>query len=265
LTGIIIPVGKSLSVVVSLKADARIIYMEVLEKIEKILNIKIENIKEVKGRSFPLFDTVNVHGIKLALVKNPLFVVIEDDDVYEKRIEGDFVVVEKEDGFILAEYVGTPNIEVLRVAAAEKEEPEQIAGEVEQEAETQGEGSGEADSNEDEVQKSEEDEGRSGVNPVEEILEKLPKWADGAVIVEKSGNIVVLPIKKSTKREGAYYASASWKPLDTSGVEELVNCVVTKNGQVAEANVYVGDRYINIFIRGSQSRPRRRGRYSGRR
>ncbi len=236
--------------------------MEVLKKIEKMLGIKIENVQEIRGKSFPLFDTVNMRGAKIALIKNPLFVVIEGDNVYEKRIEGNFIVVEKEDGFILAEYVGTPDIEALRAAAAEKEEPEQIAGEVEQEAEAQGEEGGEADSNEDEVQRPKEDEGKSGVNPVEEILGKLPKWADGAVIVKKDDDIVVLPIKKSTKREGAYYASVSWKPLDAGGIEELVNCVVTKNGQVAEANVYVGDRYINIFIRGSRSRPQRRGRYS---
>ncbi len=241
--------------------------MEVLEKVERILNVKIEDVEEVQGRYFPLFDTVNIRGIKLALIKNPLFVVIEGDDVYEKRIEGNFVVVEKEDGFILARYVGVPNIEALRATAVEEEKQEQVAEGAEQEEEEaqNEEEDEEADSSEGGEQKPEEDEGRSGVNPVEEILEKLPKWADGAAVIKKGGDVVVLPIKKSTKREGAYYASLAWKHLDVSGVEDLASHIVMKNGKTVKANMYIGDKYVNIFMPGSQSRPGRRGGYSGRR
>ncbi len=239
--------------------------MEVLEKVERILNVKIEDVEEVQGKCFPLFDTVNIRGIKLALIKNPSFVVIDNDDVYEKRIEGNFVVVELDNGFVLAKYIGEPNIEALRATAVEEEKPEQVAEGAEREEEVQNEEDEEADSNEDEEQKPEEDEDRSSVNPVEEILEKLPKWADGAAVIEKGGDVVVLPIKKSTKREGAYYASLAWKPLDVGGVEDLVNHVVMKSGKTIKTNIYVGDKYVNIFMPGSQSRPRRGGHYSGRR
>jgi hypothetical protein len=234
--------------------------MEVLKKIEKVLNVKIENIEKVQGRSFPLFDTVNLHGIKLALIKNPLFVVIGDDDVYEKRIEGNFIVVETDNGYILAKYTGEPNIEALRVET-EKEEPEQVAEEQE-EVEMQGEEDEEVDNSGDrEEQKPEEDEG-GGSSPVEEILEKMPKWADGVVVIKKDGSIAVLPIKRSTKKDG-YYASVSWRPLDIQLDESLINHVITKNGMF-KANIYVGDKYINIFV-GSRSSNRPRRYYSGRR
>jgi hypothetical protein len=237
--------------------------MEVLKKIEEALKIKIENVEEIKEKSFPLFDMTNVHGIKLALIKDPVFVVIGDDagdDVYEKKLEGNFVIAEVDGKYIVAKYTGEPNIEALR-DKAEKEEPEQVAEEQE-EAETQGEENEEADGNVDrEEQKPKEDENR-GSNPVEEILEKMPQWADGAVVVEKNGGIAVLPIKKSTKKENAYYSSVTWKPLNLhAGVmKSLVNHVITRDGKAIKSNVYIGDKYINIFV-GSSNRPR----YSGRR
>jgi hypothetical protein len=84
------------------------------------------------------------------------------------------------------------------------------------------------------------------------------------VVLKKEGNVVAMPIKRSTKKEGAYYASVSWKPLDIrSNIEDLVNHIIMKNGRTAKANIYVGDKYVNIFV--GQNRPRGRGRYSGRR
>jgi hypothetical protein len=232
--------------------------MEVLKKIEEVLNVKIiENVEKVRGKSFPLFDTVNLHGIKLALIKNPLFVVIGDDDVYEKRIEGNFIVVETDDGYILARYTGEPNIEALRNADTEEEKVEHgneeevgIENGKDEEQESGGKGG--------------QDEEQDGDDPVKEILEKLPNWADGAVVVKKSGNVIVLPIKKSAKKDDAYYASVSWKPLTSSGAEDLVNHVITKDGKTLKANVYVGDKYINIFV-GARSSNRPRRYYSGRR
>ncbi len=229
--------------------------MEVLKKIEKMLNVKIESVEKLQGKSFPLFDVVDVHGVRLALIKNPSFVIVTRDDVYEKRIDGDFIVVETDEGYILARYSGVPNVEALRVAAdaEEEEESKQVTEETEwEEVETQGEEDEEVSNNEEQ----EEGEDR-GSNPVEEILEKLPRWADGAVVVKKDSDIVVLPIKKSTKKEDAYYASLSWRPLDVREAEELINRVVTKDGQVIEANIYVGDKYVNIFIRPSRSKKRR--------
>jgi len=238
--------------------------MEVLKKIEEVLNVKIENIEKVQGKSFPLFDTVNLHGIRLALIKNPLFVVIGDDDVYEKRIEGNFIVVETDDGYILAKYTGEPNIEALRVET-EKEEPEQVAEEQE-EVEAQGEEVEEVDSSEDREEQRPEEGEDGGSNPVEEILEKMPKWADGVAVIKKDGGVAVLPIKKSTKKENAYYSSVTWKPLNISGVESLINHVITKDGKAIKSNVYIGDKYINIFVdTRSSNRPRGRGGYSGRR
>jgi len=221
-----------------------------IEKIEKTLGIKVENVEEIRGRSFPLFDMINMRGIKLALIKNPLFLVIEGEDVYEKRIEGNFVVVETDNGYLLARYTGEPNIDALRQDSQGAEEPEAPppAEEVE-----------EAD---EEDEKDKEHETNDGGDPVKEILKKLPSWSDGAVVVRKDGDVVVLPIKRSAKKEGAYYAAVSWKPLDVRNVEDLVSHIVTKSGKTIKANVYIGDKYINIFT-SSPSRPRRH--YSGRR
>jgi hypothetical protein len=84
------------------------------------------------------------------------------------------------------------------------------------------------------------------------------------VIVRKEGKVVAVPIKRSAKKEGTYYASVSWKPLDIRGnIENLVNHIITKKGKSIRTNIYIGDKYINIFV--GQSRPRGKNRYSGRR
>jgi hypothetical protein len=248
--------------------------MEVLEKIEKALNVKIEKVEEVRGRSFPLFDLLNVHGIKLALIKNPLFLVLEGDDVYEKKVEGNFIVIEMNKGYVLARYSGEPNIDALRSAdSRDAEEPEEVDEEMEPEEEEaemrdeEGEDVGKEGGEDSQDVKKSSGGGDEG-DPIKEILEKMPRWADGVAVIKKDGNTVVLPIKRSTKRENAYYSSLSWKPLDINNTEKLVNHVVMKSGKVEKANVYAGDKYINIFIRGSgspPSRPRKKGYYPRRR
>jgi len=230
--------------------------MEVLEKIEKALNVKVVAVEEVRGRCFPLFDLTNMHGIKLALIKNPLFVVIEGDDVYEKRIEGNFIVVETDKGYLLAKYAGEPNIEALRTGAEEPgETDEEVSHEQEFEETSQIE---EEKEDGEEGYEEQKDEGEG--DPVKEIVAKLPAWADGAVVVKKDNDVVALPIKRSTKKEGAYYASVAWKSLDVRGIEDLLNHIITKSGKAIRANVYIGDKYINIFEGSSRG-----GYYSGRR
>ena len=224
--------------------------MDVKELIEKTLNVKVVNLEEVKGKSFPLFDMVKVRGVKLALIKDPMFVVIEGEDVYEKKVEGNFVIAEMNGKYVIASYAGEPNIEALRGTDSQsaEEEAEEEAGQMEE-----GAGGGED---------REEPKDEGGDDPVKEVVEKIPSWADGAVIVRKEGNVVAMPIKRSAKKEGAYYASVSWKPLDIRGdIEDLVNRIIMKSGRTAKANIYVGDKYINIFV--GQNRPRGRGRYSG--
>jgi len=238
--------------------------MEVLKKIEEVLNVKIEKMEEMKGKSFPLFDMItNVQGVKLALIKDPAFVVIEGEDVYEKKLEGNFVIAEVNGKYIVAKYVGEPNIEALRNTDS-PEEPEEDK-EVEPE-ERWAEAQGEEDGVIDEEGGKDGEEQESGGDPIKEILEKMPKWADGAAVIKKDGNVVVLPIKKSTKKENAYYSSVTWKPLNISGVESLINHVITKDGKAIKSNVYIGDKYINIFVdTRSSNRPRGMGGYSGRR
>jgi len=216
-----------------------------IERVEKLLNIKVVGFEAIKGRRvFPLFDLAEVKGIrkgiKLALIANPSFLIIDEEDVREKKVEGEFVVVQRDDDeYLLIKYAGTPNIEALR--EAENEEAEQ-----KEEVEKQG---------------AEEDKGGGGDDPVKEILRKLPKWSDGAVVIKKDSDVAVLPIKKSTKKDG-YYASISWRPLDIQLDESLINHIITKNGKMLKANVYVGDKYIFVGSR-SSNRPRRY--YSGRR
>jgi len=211
-----------------------------IERVEKLLNIKVVGVEAIKGRrAFPLFDLTEVKGIRLALIANPSFLIIDEEDVREKKVEGEFVVVQKEnDEYLLIKYTGTPNIEALR-EAEEAEQKEEI-----------------------EKQEAEEDKGGDGDDdPVKEILRKLPKWSDGAVVIEKNG-VVVLPVKRSTKKDG-FYASATWKPLEVRGVaEELIGHLITKDGKITKASIYAGNKYLNIYT----NRPRRGGRYySGRR
>jgi hypothetical protein len=234
--------------------------MEVLKKIEEVLNVKIEKIEEMKGKSFPLFDMItNMQGMKLALIKDPVFVVIESEDVYEKKLEGNFIITEVDGKYIVAKYIGEPNIDALRNSP---EEPEEDKAEPEEkEVEAQGGEDGVIDEEGGEDGKEQE----SG-DLIKEILEKMPTWANGVVVIKKNGgDVAVLPIKKSTKKENAYYSSVTWKPLSVSGVENLINHVITKDGKAIKSNVYIGDKYINIFTRFS-NRPRgRSGYYSGRR
>jgi len=238
--------------------------MEVLKKIEEVLNVKIEKMEEIKGKSFPLFDMItNVQGVKLALIKDPAFVVIEGEDVYEKKLEGNFVIAEVNGKYIVAKYVGEPNVEALRnTDSPEEPEEDKEAEPEEKEAEAQGK-----EDEENGKEGGEDDEEQESGDPIKEILEKMPKWADGVVVIKKDGGIAVLPIKKSTKKENAYYSSVTWKPLNISGgVESLINHVITKDGKAIRSNVYIGDKYITVFVgTRSSNRPRERGYYSGRR
>jgi small nuclear ribonucleoprotein (snRNP)-like protein len=193
-------------------------------KIEQLLNIKLTDIEEVRGRVFPLFDFVEVQKLRLALIKDPTFVVV-DEDVYEKKLKGNYVVIDTNDGYIAAKYDGEPRVEALRLEKAEKE----------------------ADIGKEDGKGSEERE--SGRDDIKEILEKMPKWADGAVVIRKDSDVVVLPIKKSKKGD-SYYASVSWKPIEVSGsTDNLVGHVITRNGKVVKADLRINDKYVNIFIR----------------
>jgi hypothetical protein len=217
-----------------------------IEKIEKLLNVKIVNIDEIGGKVFPLFDLVEIQGLRLALIKNPMFVVV-DKDVYEKKAEGEYVVVQKGDKYLLMKYTGEPNVNLLRTSILSTENSNEEAEQEEDENEEQ---ETEEETTKEDGEKRDIDEN----DPVKEILRKLPKWADGAVVIEREG-VIVLPIKKSTKKDG-YYASTSWKPLDISGnIDDLVGYVITKSGKV-KANIHINDKYINIFIRRTPSRPR---------
>jgi hypothetical protein len=122
LTGMIIPVRQSLSSLSKFKYLCPDTYMDVKELIEKTLNVKVVNLEEVKEKSFPLFDMVKVQGVKLALIKDPTFVVIEGEDVYERKVEGNFVIAEVNGKYVIASYTGEPNIEVLRDADSQNEE-----------------------------------------------------------------------------------------------------------------------------------------------
>jgi len=228
-----------------------------LERIEKALNVKIIGIEEVRERVFPLFDLVEVGGLRVALISNPVFVVVDKEDIYEKKIEGNYIVAETANGYLLMKYAGEPDIEALRTGRHAKG-----AGKEEEELDRK-------DGKDGKEQMSGGDEGNAAVHeppradPVREILEKLPKWSHGAVVIKKDGGIAVLPVKRSTKKDG-FYASVTWKPLNISGIESLINHVITKDGKIIKSDVHIGDKYINIFV-GTHSSNRPRRYYSGRR
>jgi hypothetical protein len=233
--------------------------MELREQIERLLNVKItEVVEEIRGKTFPLFDLTETQGLKIALIKDPVFIEIDGEDVRENKIEGNYIIVEKDDGYIVMKYEGEPNVEALRSKASEAEEAEHEeveAGESEEEV-----------ANEDgEEQKKEEEEAGDGEerskDVVKEILNRMPKWADGVVITEKDG-IIVLPVKKSVKKEGTFYASLAWKQLDIRGdLEGLLNRMIIRNGKVVAVKVYITDKYVNVYT----FRPRSGGKYSRRR
>ncbi len=223
-----------------------------LEKVEKMLNVKVTSVEEIKGKVFPLFDLTEVQGVKLALIKDPMFVVIDSEEIHEKKIEGSYIVVDDGDGrYLILKYVGEPNIDVLRPFL-------QPAGRYTENADAKP--TSEASEHEDEVEVGREEDGKeqeSGEDAADEvvrkILENLPKWADGAVAIREGDNVTVYPVKKSTKKDGAYYAATSWRPLDVRGTADLANCVIMRNGKTIRANVYVNDKYINVFTKRSTS------------
>ncbi len=218
------------------------------EKVEKLLQIKILDVETIKGKVFPLFDLVDAGGLKLALIENPTFIVIDNKDVFEKRVEGEYVVVQKDDEtYLLMKYAGEPNIDMLRIGADNLDTKTE-------EAELREDEDAKQKTKEEVNDENVEEQGRD--NAVEKILKQLPKWADGAVVVEKDGSVVVLPVKRSTKKEG-YYASTTWRPLDVHGVEELLNYLITKDGKTTKASIYVSDKYINVYTNRKYSKQRR--------
>ncbi len=225
-----------------------------IEKVEKIFNVKVVDVEEVKGRVFPLFDLVEINQMKLALIKDPIFVVVNGEDVYEMKIDGGRIIVETNNGYLILKYAGEPNIDVLRLhhlQQADKHVENADAGSMP-----------EASEYEEEVEDGREEDDKEqvsggNVDAVKEILEKLPKWADGAVVIREGSNVAVYPVKKSTKKDGAYYAATSWRPLDVRGTADLANCVITRSGKVIRTDVYINDKYINVFTKSRKTSPRR--------
>jgi hypothetical protein len=221
--------------------------MDIKEQVEKLLSVKVVEIKEVKGKVFPMFDLSNTKGLRIALIKDPVFIEINGEDIRENKMEGGYVVVEKDDGYVVMKYEGEPNVEILRLntekpEAEEAEDEEANEGEEQEEAISKDAGDGEEQEKED----GGEEQSRDG-DVVKEILNRMPKWADGVVILatERDG-IIVLPVKKSVKKEG-FYASLAWKQLDVRGVERLLNRMITRNGKILMIKAYFTDKYINVY------------------
>jgi len=205
-----------------------------IEKIEKVLNVKIIGVEEVRGRVFPLFDLVEVGGLRLVLISNPMFVVADKEDVHEMKIEGNYIVAETANGYMIMKYSGEPNIEALQHAGKAGKEGKELDRKDGEDGKQASGGDGENTA------------AHEHADSVREILEKLPKWSHGAVVLLIDGNVVVLPVKRS-KKDG-FYASTTWKPLEARGdFKELINHLITRDGKVIRVSVYTGNQYINIY------------------
>jgi|GEM_PF-2629902 len=90
---------------------------------------------------------------------------------------------------------------------------------------------------------------------VQQILQIVPEWSEGVIVVKNKYNLpVVLPIAKtkSKKFKNEYYSSFKWRPLNKFPyilLFKLIGKVILKDGQIQ--SVYIvdnGDRYFSIKI-----------------
>jgi len=111
--------------------------------------------------------------------------------------------------------------------------------------------------------KNEEVKDSSKSDIIKEILEKLPEWADGAVIAPLGLEFLpsVRPVKKSKFHNG-YYTSKRWKPIDGSGMtvhvldyQKLVafyrekgKVMILKNGRVLKVTKVTEGKELNYNI-----------------
>jgi len=244
--------------VLKLKGDLK---EEVREFAEKLLGVpcKLEALlyRSIAGGFTPEFDIHEVNDVHLfscvvrgvALVENPTFIEshYDEDVTVRHRFDGKFLILRCLVGdyslYAVLRIEGEPRLDMLNELIKEGEEKKRREQE-------------ERRKFLEEWLKKQEEEKKKWSDPkavINEILSKLPSWADGAYVKElvlRGGDtiIFVVPVKKS--RYSGYYTSESWREIRTGIPEKylkpLVGNIITREGKVVKAKEKKSGKYASL-------------------
>jgi hypothetical protein len=224
--------------------------------------------RNIAGGFTPLFDLSPVYITlytcvvkEVAIVENPVFKESHYDEweTYEHKYEGKFAVLRVNDrkafdswttGFyyVLFRLKGEPKLELLNEFVKREEERRRKEEE-------------ERKRREEEARRKREEEEKKWSDPkvaIEVIIAKLPSWADGAYVKQKTvwgedADVItyVLPAKKSQRGSG-FYTSESWRTISIDVPEKFlspfVGKVITKSGVVKVKEKKNGGKYVELEV-----------------
>jgi len=188
---------------------------------------------------------------EIGIVENPEFEEHHYDDfeTYHHKESGKFIVIQVDvpryDIYYLFTFSNEPDLTLFNSLLAEFQK---------QEEERKRKAEEEMKRREEERKRKEEEERKKWENEnniVQEIISKMPSWADGVIIKAKTtfnGEdydvlVYIYPIKKSSWNSD-YYTSFEWKPvfvnIPDQFLEKYVQKAILKNGQVV--NIKLGEQ-----------------------
>ena len=209
----------------------------------------------IAGGSSPNFN--KLQKLKITLFKNDIMAIgiienpefeehhYDDFETYHYTEQGKFIIVKVDAPhryiYYLFSYQGEPDLTLFnQLLAAFQEELKRREEEYKKREE-------ERKRREEEERKKWENEN----NIIQEIISKMPSWADGVLIKTKTSFngedydvlINIYPIKKSSWNDD-YYTSFEWKPVFVSipdqYLEKYVQKAILKNGQIV--NIKLGEQ-----------------------
>lgn len=208
-------------------------------------NFKLKNIGEIRLFNF----SVDAAGI----VMDPVFTETHYDEIntVDHKIEGRYAILQayydNATHYVLFSMSGEPKLDILEQLA------EEFARKKEEERKKR----------EEERKKREEEERRMWSDKeavVNEILARLPDWADGAYVKLKATRgedadivIIVFPAKKSKYGYYGYYFSESWRTVPVRIPDRFLSPfarkVITREGGVVEVEeTGENGKYVSLKI-----------------
>jgi len=187
----------------------------------------------------------------IGIVENPEFEEHHYDDfeTYHHKESGKFIIVKVDAPhkyiYYLFSFSNEPDLTLFNQLLQEFQKAEEERRKKEEE---------EYKRREEERKKREEEERKKWENEsniIQEIISKMPSWADGVLIKTKTSFngedydviIQIYPIKKSSWNSD-YYTSFEWKPVFTNipdqYLEKYVQKAILKNGQIV--NIKLGEQ-----------------------
>jgi hypothetical protein len=224
--------------------------------------------RNIAGGFTPLFDLSPVYITlytcvvkEVAVVENPVFKESHYDEweTQEHKYEGKFAVFRVNDrktfdswttGFyyVLFRLKGEPKLDLLNEFVKREEERRKREAE-------------ERKRREEEARRKREAEEKKWSDPktvIEAVIAKLPSWADGAYVKQKTvwgedADVItyVLPAKKSQRGSG-FYTSESWRTISIDIPEKFLSSfagkVITKSGVVKVKEKKNGGKYVELEV-----------------